>query len=132
MKYLTYLEKKRELEALQREVDLLERDSAVLQTQEFLDRLEELMGEYGVSPEGVRDILYPPRTPVRPLPPVSGPTAGSAPARKAPSIHAPRQPAVYRNPHTGEVLKTFDPRNAKLREWREKYGMNEVVNWKES
>lgn len=127
MKYTTYREKLRELEALKDEIAALERDPEIIETMDFLSKVSVLMQEYGVSPEGVRDILCPPDKPASQL----GKSGKSkAHASNPPQIHARRHPVEYRNPYTGEVLKTRDPRNPTLKEWRDKYGMSEVVNWK--
>lgn len=130
MKFFTYLEKCRELEALEQEVEALENDPEVVATQRFLSRLHELMEASSVTPEDVRDILYPPRVPATSKTNQAKQSEPGEPAPRTPRIHAPREPAVYQNPHTGEVLKTRDPRNSTLKAWRDKYGMSEVVNWK--
>lgn len=38
---------------------------------------------------------------------------------------------IYRNPHTGEVVKTKGGNQKTLKEWREKYGADKVDSWKE-
>lgn len=129
MKYLTYLKKKQQMEVLAKELQALEGDPEVSRTQVFMDRLEKLMEDYDMTVEAVRHVLFP-STP-SPSPAQRHVFMPEPLSREAPRIHAKREPSVYRNPYTGEVLRTLDPRNATLKEWREKYGMNEVVDWKE-
>lgn len=37
---------------------------------------------------------------------------------------------VYKNPHTGEVVRTRGGNHSTLKEWREKYGADRVDSWK--
>lgn len=41
-----------------------------------------------------------------------------------------RRVMVYKNPHSGEVLKTKGANHKKLREWRDNYGASEVRGWR--
>lgn len=41
-----------------------------------------------------------------------------------------RRVMVYKNPHSGEVLKTKGANHKKLREWRDNYGVSEVRRWR--
>lgn len=54
-----------------------------------------------------------------------------AKSNKRPSTKSgkPRPLQVYKNPHTGEVVKTRGANHKKLNEWRAEYGAGEVRSW---
>ncbi|QPN43206.1 histone-like nucleoid-structuring protein, MvaT/MvaU family [Pseudomonas sp. p106] len=84
----------------------------------FEEKLRALLAEYGFSLRDVINILDP-QANVRPLSP-------SAPAK---SPRRERQVKVYKNPHNDEIIETKGGNHKLLKEWKAKYGAQEVESW---
>lgn len=114
-----YYQKKELMDKLAREIEALEKDQALKKEFEFQEKLKGLMSDYGKS---AKDLL---KTLATIDPSVAGKIDGSASTdgRK-------RRPLkTYKNPHTGEVVKTRGGNHKVLNAWREKYGKETVNSW---
>ena len=75
------------------------------------------MEQYGKSVKDVIAIIDPDNK-------ISAPVrTTSAPAKRA------RRVKQYKNPHTGEVIKTKGGNHKELKAWKEKYGADTVESW---
>lgn len=108
-------ELRQQLEAL----ESLKSDGALQKELEFEDRLKSLMSEYGVDLVGLISILDPHS--------ISKPGfkgyEGGARTRQA------RKVKRYKNPHSGEVVETKGGNHRVLKEWKLKWGGDEVESW---
>ena len=115
-----YYQKKQLMEKLSAELEQLEKDQALKGELEFENKVRALMKEYDKSPKDVLQIL----SAIDPS--VSGAkadtTAGSRPKRPM---------KTYKNPHTGEVVKTRGGNHKTLDEWRQKHGKEAVQSWQQ-
>lgn len=110
--------KKRELEALQAEVEKLENSKELKQERAFQAELEKLMDEYSRSAKQVAALLHD-------IDPSLKGVVHKQGSRKS------RPLKTYTNPHTKEVVKTRGGNHKTLKAWREKYGADKVDSWKE-
>ena len=116
-----YYQKKQLMEKLAAELEQLEKDQALKSELEFENKVRALMQEYDKSPKDVLQILSAIDPSV-----AGGKSEGGAGSR-------PKRPMkVYKNPHTGEVVKTRGGNHKVLNEWREKYGKEAVQSWQEA
>lgn len=95
----------------------LSNDEKLKKEIEFEKKLAALMEQYGKSVKDVIAIIDPDNkisAPVR--------TTG-APAKRE------RRVKQYKNPHTGEVIKTKGGNHKELKAWKEKYGAETVESW---
>lgn len=115
-----YYQKKQLLEKLAAELEKLEQDQALKRDLEFEKKIRGLMEEYDKSPKDVLQIL----SAIDPSIAGKGDVAASGRPRRAMK--------TYRNPHTGEVVRTRGGNHKTLNEWREKYGKETVQSWLES
>lgn len=114
-----YFQKKELMDKLAREIESLEKDQSLKKEFEFQDKLKGLMETYGKS---AKDILQTLAT-IDPSIASKVESAGSSDGRK-------RRPLkTYKNPHTGEVVKTRGGNHKVLNAWREKYGKEAVNSW---
>lgn len=113
-----YYDKKQLMEKLSQELKSLEQDSALQKDLEFEGKIRDLIKKYGKEPRDVLKILS-----------VIDPTIGES--GEVNLKRKPRAMKVYKNPHTGEVVKTKGGNHKTLKAWREKYGAEEVDKWKE-
>lgn len=91
------------------------------------EQLCEIAGRYGKTLDDVVSVLVSETTPApqKERTKAKGPAASEAQRPKR-----QRRPArSYRNPYTGEVIKTRNPRNRALRQWMEEYGPDVVASW---
>ncbi|MDI9780933.1 DNA binding protein [Pseudomonas putida] len=100
------------------ELESLKNDESLKKEIEFETKLRNLLGEYGFSLRNVIDILDP-NAGVRRNPAAPEPKT----ARK------PRQVKTYRNPHNGEIVETKGGNHKTLKEWKAKWGSDEVESW---
>jgi len=104
---------------LQERLKNLSQDDKLQKELEFEKKLRELMGEYQKS---LRDIVA-----------LLDPDARqSKPARTAKPSAAPkraRKVKQYKNPHNGEVIETKGGNHKTLKEWKNKWGAEEVEGW---
>ena len=113
-----YYQKKQLMEQLAAELEKLEQDQALKQDLEFENKVRDLMKEYDKEPGDVVQILAA-------IDPSIGVQHGAGSGR-------PKRPMkTYRNPHTGEVVKTRGGNHKTLNEWRKEYGKEAVQGWLE-
>lgn len=117
----SYYEKKNLMQKLAEELEKLEDDQALKQELEFESRVKDLMKEFDKEPRDVLQILA-----------VIDPNLPGADTAVAAGGRAKRPLRTYKNPHTGEVVKTRGGNHKTLKEWREKWGKEEVQNWVEA
>ena len=113
--------KRHELRSLEEEIGRLQaraetlRQSRGLQTEiEFEEKLLALLKEYGKDLSGVVALLDPKSI-----------TTNSGRGR------AKRVERVYLNPHTGERVATKGGNNKTLRTWKDKWGEDTVMSWRQ-
>lgn len=115
-----YYQKKQLMEKLTEELRQLEQDNALKHELEFEEKVRKLMKEYDKSSKDVLQVLG------AIDPSISGAkvdsTAGTRPKRPL---------KTYKNPHTGEIVKTRGGNHKMLNEWREKHGKDKVQSWQE-
>ncbi|WP_348701302.1 histone-like nucleoid-structuring protein, MvaT/MvaU family [uncultured Marinobacter sp.] len=114
-----YYQKKQLMEKLAAELEQLEKDQALKRELEFEKKVRGLMKEYDKSPKDVLQILS-----------AIDPSITAAKAETASAGSRPKRPLkIYKNPHTGEVVKTRGGNHKTLNEWRDKYGKEAVQGW---
>jgi hypothetical protein len=117
-KLAQYISKKNSLRQLQEELEALENDESLKKELEFKDELKELQEKYGKSAKDTLVIL-------QQIDPSLVPGSGQGGSKGS------RPLQVYKNPHTGEVVKTKGANHKTLKEWRNKWGKEEVSNWRQ-
>lgn len=114
-----YYQKKQLMEQLAEELEKLEQDQALKSELDFENEVRDLMKKYDKSPKDVLQIL----SAIDPsIAGAKGDTTGT---------RAKRPMKTYKNPHTGEVVKTRGGNHKTLNEWREKWGKEAVQSWSE-
>ncbi|MBW7470437.1 histone-like nucleoid-structuring protein, MvaT/MvaU family [Marinobacter sp. F4218] len=118
-----YYQKKQLMEKLAAELEKLEEDQALKGELEFENKVRGLMKEYDKSPKDVLQILS-----------AIDPSVGGAKAKAESTggTRAKRPMKTYKNPHTGEIVKTRGGNHKTLNEWREKYGKEAVQSWQQN
>lgn len=116
-----YYQKKQLMEKLAAELEQLEKDQALKNELEFERKVRSLMDEYNKAPKDVLQILA-----------AIDPSVSGAKVEAAAGGRAKRPMKTYRNPHTGEVVKTRGGNHKTLNEWRQKYGKEAVQGWQEN
>jgi len=107
------------IKELQERLKSLSADDKLQKELEFEGKLRELMGEYQKS---LRDIIA-----------LLDPEARTGKAQRA--ARAPtaskraRRVKQYKNPHNGEVIETKGGNHKTLKEWKAKWGSDEVEGW---
>jgi len=116
-----YYHKKQLMEKLADELEKLEEDQSIKKDMEFKDRIQELLKEFDKTPSEALEVLT-----------VIDPNLAQQGAAGAKSPIGPKRPMItYKNPHTGEVVKTRGGNQKTLKEWRKEYGREEVDSWKQ-
>ncbi|BAP43641.1 DNA binding protein [Pseudomonas sp. 21LCFQ02] len=107
------------IKELQARLKNLSQDDKLQAELEFEGKLRTLMGEYQKS---LRDIisLLDPDAKVNKAPRGVVKTTGTKRARKV---------KQYKNPHNGEVIETKGGNHKTLKEWKAKWGGDEVESW---
>lgn len=105
------------LEALKAELEKLEQDERLKNEVAFKEQLEVLMKEFDKSAKDVLELLNPGSASTG-----MGSSASSGSRRK-------RKLKVYRNPYTGEELKTRGGNQKVLKTWKDEYGADTVESW---
>ncbi|MDQ7967094.1 histone-like nucleoid-structuring protein, MvaT/MvaU family [Pseudomonas plecoglossicida] len=100
------------------ELEALKNDDGLKKEIEFEEKLRGLLGEYGYSLRNIVAILDP-----------QAATRRAAPAQAEKSSRKPRQVKQYKNPHNGEVIETKGGNHKILKEWKAKWGSDEVESW---
>lgn len=101
------------------ELEALKNDDSLKKEIEFEQKLRDLLGEYGYSLRNIIAILDPQAASRRAAP--------AAVAEKG--NRKPRQVKQYKNPHNGEVIETKGGNHKILKEWKAKWGAEEVESW---
>lgn len=114
-----YYKKKQLMEQLADELSKLEDDQALKEDLEFEQKVKDLMSEYEKDPRNVLQILS-----------VIDPSLASE-GSAITQGRAKRPMKTYKNPNTGEVVKTRGGNHKTLNEWRQKWGKQEVAKWAE-
>lgn len=116
-----YYQKKQLMEKLSQELEQLEQDNVLKRELEFEEKVRNLMKEYDKSPKDVLQILG-----------AIDPAVVGTKAESGTSTGRPKRPLkTYKNPNTGEVVKTRGGNHKVLNEWREKYGKETVQSWQQ-
>ena len=113
-----YYQKKQLMEKLANELEKLEQDNALKAELEFENKVRDLMKKYDKAPNDVLQILK-----------AIDPSIGALPSTE--TGRPKRALKVYKNPHTGEVVKTRGGNHKTLKLWREQYGKEAVQGWAE-
>lgn len=100
------------------ELEAMKGSSELQQEIEFETKLRDLLSKYGYSLRDIINILDPQ---------ASRRVAAPAAAEKAP--RRARQVKQYKNPHNGEMIETKGGNHKLLKEWKGKYGSDEVESW---
>ena len=114
-----YYQKKQLLEKLSEELNKMEQDQALKSDLEFENKVKGLMDEYNKTPKDVLQILGA----------IDPSVAGS---KAEAGTRAKRPLKTYKNPHTGEVVKTRGGNHKTLNDWRQKYGKEAVQGWQQN
>jgi len=115
-----YYQKKQLMEKLSAELAQLEQDQALKRELEFENKVRDLMKTYDKSPKDVLQILG-----------AIDPSVAGGKADSAGGSRPKRPMKTYKNPHTGEVVKTRGGNHKTLNEWREKHGKEAVQSWQQ-
>lgn len=115
-----YYQKKQLMEQLAQELEKLEQDQTLKSELDFENEVRDLMKKFDKSPKDVLRILQ-----------AIDPLVAGAKAEGAAGTRAKRPMKTYKNPHTGEVVKTRGGNHKTLNEWRQKYGKEAVQGWAE-
>src|SRR5690606_1397195 len=110
-----YYSTKKALEELSAQLEKLESDSELKKALEFQDKLQALMSEYKKDANDVMQALGIDSSAAKP----AGKRAGGA----------KRAMKTYRNPQTGEVVKTRGGNHKVLNAWRAQFGKDKVDSW---
>ena len=116
-----YYQKKQLMEKLAAELEKLEKDQALKSELEFENKVRDLMKQFDKSPKDVLQILA-----------AIDPTIADGKVEAPAGTRAKRPLKTYKNPHTGEVVKTRGGNHKTLNEWRDKYGKEAVQSWQEA
>ena len=114
-----YRQTEEAIKELQARLKALSQDDKLQTELEFEGKLRSLMGEYQKS---LRDIiaLLDPEAKKAPRGGVAVKTTGTKRARKV---------KQYKNPHNGEIIETKGGNHKTLKEWKAKWGGDEVESW---
>ncbi|WP_203141766.1 histone-like nucleoid-structuring protein, MvaT/MvaU family [Marinobacter mangrovi] len=115
-----YYQKKQLMDKLADELKKLEEDNALKRELEFEEKIRALMKDYNKSAKDVLQVLG-----------AIDPSVSGAKADAAGSSRPKRPLKTYKNPHSGEVVKTRGGNHKTLNEWREKYGKEAVQGWQQ-
>lgn len=107
------------IKELQERLKTLQQDEKLQKEIEFEKELRDLMGQYGKSLADIIAILDP----------ASGQRTNRAASKAAPAAKRARKVKQYRNPHTNEVIETKGGNHKVLKEWKAKWGSDEVEGW---
>ena len=113
-KLAAYIEAKSELESLQKRLEALESDETLKQTLKFQEKLKKLMEEFKVSQDDVLKMWGKAESKVK---------SGSDKRRGTRALK------TYKNPKSGEVVKTRGGNHKTLNAWRKEFGKEAVDSW---
>ncbi|PAU52924.1 H-NS histone [Pseudomonas sp. PIC25] len=109
------------IKELQERLKNLSQDDKLQKELEFESKLRELMGEYQKSLRDIIALLDPDAK--------QGKTARAGKAAGTTGGKRARKVKQYKNPHTGEVIETKGGNHKTLKEWKAKWGADEVESW---
>jgi len=115
-----YYQKKQLVQQLSEELQKLEQDQALKRELEFEDKIRELMESHNKTARDVLQVLT-----------VLDPSLAGSAAETSPARRAKRPMKSYKNPHTGEVVRTRGGNHKTLNLWREQYGKEAVQSWQQ-
>lgn len=115
-----YYQKKQLMEKLAVELEQLEKDQSLKKELDFENEVRDLMKKYDKSPKDVLQILS-----------AIDPSVAGGKADSTAGTRPKRPLKTYKNPHTGEVVKTRGGNHKTLNEWREKHGKEAVQSWQQ-
>ncbi|MDZ5603452.1 histone-like nucleoid-structuring protein MvaT [Pseudomonas sp. RP23018S] len=107
------------IKELQARLANLSQDDKLKKELEFEGKLRALMGEYSKS---LRDVIAL-------LDPESKTSKAPRGAAKPAITKRARKVKQYKNPHNGEVIETKGGNHKTLKEWKAKWGGDEVEGW---
>ncbi|MBA1191934.1 DNA binding protein [Pseudomonas entomophila] len=107
------------IKELQARLTNLSQDDKLKKELEFEGKLRTLMGEYSKSLRDVIALLDPESKLSK------GPRATAKPA----TTKRARKVKQYKNPHNGEIIETKGGNHKTLKEWKAKWGGDEVESW---
>lgn len=113
-----YYQKKQLMEKLTEELHQLEQDNSLKRELEFEEKVRKLMKEYDKSSKDVLQVLG-----------AIDPSISGAKTDSTVGTRPKRPLKTYKNPNTGEIVKTRGGNHKTLNEWREKYGKEKVQSW---
>ncbi|KHL70904.1 MULTISPECIES: histone-like nucleoid-structuring protein MvaT [Pseudomonas] len=106
------------IKELQERLKAMQQDGKLQKEIEFEKNLRDLMAQYGKSLPDIIAILDP-----------ASASRTRAAAKAAPAAKRARKVKQYRNPHTNEVIETKGGNHKILKEWKAKWGSDEVEGW---
>ena len=116
----TLIGRHRELSAqivsLQNELAAIERSADYANELKLAKDLSELMTTHGKSAEDLAHLLG------TEIPQLKR-------NKRGPKTGTPRAPVTYRNPHTGQEIKTASGNNSVLKEWKKNYPNENIQTW---
>lgn len=110
-----YQELQDELNRVREELESLEQSPEIRRDLEFKRDLQQFINEQGYTLPDVYRVLFSDE---------AQPTPGKAESGRTRALQ------VYKNPETGEVVKTRGGNQKTLNEWREEYGAETVRSWR--
>src|ERR1700712_1364123 len=108
------------IKELQARLQNLQQDDKLQKELEFEGKLRDLMGEYQKSLRDIIALLDPEARSTKPGRTAPVKTTGTKRARKV---------KQYKNPHNGEIVETKGGNHKTLKEWKAKWGGDEVESW---
>lgn len=130
-KFASYVESKDALEELKKKVALLEKDESVQKVIGFQSKLNDLMEKYKVTRAdvlrlwGIEDAGSKSVKVTKAVKPVKVKKTAKAGDKRFQA----RPVKTFKNPHTGEVVKTKGGNHKVLNAWRETYGKEVIDSW---
>lgn len=113
-----YYQKKQLIEKLSEELQQLEQDKSLKRELDFEEKVRGLMNEYDKTSKDVLEVLA-----------AIDPSVSGAKTNANGGTRAKRPLKTYKNPHTGEVVKTRGGNHKTLNEWRDEYGREAIHAW---
>ncbi len=115
-KLASLMQKQQMLAQLEQEVEAMQKDEALKDELKFKKEFEALLDKHDKTLDDVVAMYE------------STHTTYTAPQGRT-TARKQRPLKVYKNPHTGEVVKCRGSNNKTVRQWKEEYGEAEVSNW---
>ncbi|MBE0506684.1 MAG: DNA binding protein [Marinospirillum sp.] len=115
------LKMRAELERMQREIEILEKDGEVQKDIELRDEIEHILSHAGKTP-GFLKVIFPDFMVTTEMTDRNKSKASPVKKHKRPLI-------TYQNPHNGETIKTRGANHGLLKTWKKQYGSDVVNDW---